>query len=424
MTVLPTDFPDYSKIQDKKNTLNNLVKNLNTVHLEDSLQVLAHMTDKERNAAIDKLIRDYMKKEEEKRQAEINKQINKTYYSDHRYANTGGSSAWYFYNPNSIRFGITDFVKKWGNRPLEDNWFLSDKKPVAFANANEPRPDSAKTTLQKHLKNQFNPKDRKSYLRNIPLTSEKMKASNQRIEEAFYNLGFIWKEGLKEYQKSTDSFEELLKRFPDTQVSSLAAITSFTRSTMMTCMIMPKRIIIKILLLTKYGDSDYARMIKDPNYVANAKVSHNEAATLYSETYQAYLMAEYNTVLENSNKALLAYKGNDLLPKFALLRAYSIGKTSDINSFITALNEIVTKYPNNKVKKEAQNILNYISNKDKKPDNKTDASGKKNNNYVANPEAIHFYIMVVNLKDVNLKDVKNAISDFNKQQFSLDKSEY
>jgi tetratricopeptide (TPR) repeat protein len=423
MTVLPADFPDYTKIQDKKNTLNNLVKNLNTVHLEDSLQLLAHMSEKERNAAIDKLIRDYLKKEEEKRQAEINKQINQTYYTSNpnMNPNASGSSAWYFYNSNSISFGISDFVKKWGNRPLEDNWILSNKKQVAFANAEESKSDSATSDTSKTSGKSFNPKDKKSYLNNIPLTAEKMKESNQKIEEALYNLGFIWDEGLKEYQKSVESFEDLLKRYPDTKfvLSSYYQLYKIYSDELHDN---SKAEHYKNILLTKYGDSDYAMMIKDPNYVANTKTAKNEASSLYSDTYQAYIDAQYNTVLENSNKALLAYKGNNLLPKFDLLRAYCIGKTSDIKSFTTALNEIVTKYPNNKVKTEAQNVLDYIANKDKKDKSPqtTDHSPQKAYTFEASPESIHFYVMIADMKDVNLKDVKNAISDFDKQQFSLD----
>ena len=420
MTVLPEDYPDYSKVQDKKTTLDNLVKNLNTVHLEDSLLVLANMSDKERNAAIDKLIRNYVKKEEEKKQEEINKKINQTYYGSNQSPQTAGNSnSWYFYNSNSISFGIIDFVKKWGNRPLEDNWFLSNKKQVAFANIEESKEDSVETDTAKTTTKAFNPKDRKSYLNNIPLTAEKKKASNQRIEDALYNLGFIWDEGLKEYQKSVDSFEDLLKRYPETkyQLSSYYQLYKTYGDELHNS---TKSDYYKNILLTKYPDSDYAMMIKDPNYVANSKVAKNEAASLYSDTYQAYLDAQYNTVLDNSNKALLAYKGNDLLPRFDLLKAFTIGKTSDIKAFTGALNEIVTKYPNNRVKKEAQNVLNYIANKDKKPENNADVTEKKAYTFAADSEAIHFYVMIVDLKDINIKDIKNAISDFDKQEFSLE----
>ena len=425
MTILPNNYPDYSAISDRKVVLSSLVKNLNTVKFEDSVQVLAGMPEKDRNAKIDKMVSDYLKKEESKKQAEINKKINQAYYGNNGfdYGNNDKSAAWYFYNPNSVKFGINDFIKKWGNRPLEDNWFLSNKKQVAFNNPDESKSksksDSTKADSSKAPSVVFNPKDRKSYLANIPLTPNKIKSSNERIEEALYNLGFIYKEGLNEYQLSAESFESLLKRFPETShmlSSYYQQYKTYSEDLNNTT----KSDYYKNLLLSKFPESDYAKMIQDPSYVQHIQGSKNAASVLYKETYQAYLDGDYSKVIENDNKALLSYKGNSLLPRFELLKALSIGKTSDIKAFTAALNEVKAKSTDAKVKLEAENILNYIANKDKKPENKADMIGKKGSTFTANDEAIHFYIMIVEAKDIDMNKLKIAISDFDKQQFSIE----
>ena len=40
------------------------------------------------------------------------------------------SGKWYFYNVQAVGFGEQEFKRIWGNRPLEDNWRLSDKSQL------------------------------------------------------------------------------------------------------------------------------------------------------------------------------------------------------------------------------------------------------------------------------------------------------
>ena len=62
------------------------------------------------------------------------------------------------------------------------------------------------------------PKSRDYYLKDIPSTPEMITASNDRIIQSYYNLGFIYIEGLGDYGRSIESFETLLDRLPDEQI--------------------------------------------------------------------------------------------------------------------------------------------------------------------------------------------------------------
>ncbi len=62
----------------------------------------------------------------------------------------------------------------------------------------------------------------------------------------------------------------------------------------------------------------------------------SEVAGLYSDTYQAYIDKQYGKVILNSDKALMSYKGSNLMPKFDFLKALSIGKTSGYKSFYSS----------------------------------------------------------------------------------------
>ncbi len=134
ITFLPKDYPDYALIDAKKKSLTSLVVNLNTITLEDSLQRMAKMSEKDRNDVIDKMIakiEEEEKRKEEERQNQLNELQNQNLNPTTTVVNnTPASNTWYFYNQTTVSFGIGEFTKKWGQRKLEDNWRRSEKDQI------------------------------------------------------------------------------------------------------------------------------------------------------------------------------------------------------------------------------------------------------------------------------------------------------
>ncbi|MDR0845646.1 MAG: tetratricopeptide repeat protein, partial [Tannerella sp.] len=142
MAGIQKEYKEYDRVSRLSATLDELVVYVETVHLQDSLQVLARMPEKERLAVIDKLIDDVKKAEEEAaKEAEKEKYLaeQESYGSNtnRRMQNNtampqplaagGGAGSFYFYNPQMVAQGKTQFQSKWGKRPLEDNWRRRNK---------------------------------------------------------------------------------------------------------------------------------------------------------------------------------------------------------------------------------------------------------------------------------------------------------
>jgi tetratricopeptide (TPR) repeat protein len=51
----------------------------------------------------------------------------------------------------------------------------------------------------------------------LPLTEEKLKQSNKKIEEALFNNGVEFQNKLEDYNAAIESYDTLLKRFPDNE---------------------------------------------------------------------------------------------------------------------------------------------------------------------------------------------------------------
>ena len=420
--VLAKDYPDYDNIVNRKTTLTKLVKNLKVIELEDSLQDLAKKTPKERDAIIDKVIAEIIKEEQRKMQEEMDRQQSLAILTQNNQTqnNNNNGSQWYFYNSSAISFGHTEFVKRWGNRKLEDNWRLSNKQVVIdFNEGNEASGDSLANDSLKNAK-PVNLKDRSYYMKSIPLTPEMLAKSNKRIAEALYNIGYIYKEDLLNLEKSNETFESLLKRYPDYE--NILNVYYQLYENYSDLNDEAKADYYKNLITSKYPDSDYAKILLDPEYYKQLENKKDEAAVFYKDTYIKYLDREYDTVIVSANKALATVKDKNLLSKFDYLKALSIGSTSkDTNTFLASLTNVVTRYPDSEVKPLAQNIIDRLTKKSKltDSDNSDSLISKDNMAYKLNADATHFYVIIVQIKNVNINTLKNQISDFDTQYFSL-----
>ena len=68
--LLDKERPDYQQLSDRSKILDELAPYTESIHLQDSLQALAKMNEKDRNAVIDKVIEELKKKEKEERNAQ------------------------------------------------------------------------------------------------------------------------------------------------------------------------------------------------------------------------------------------------------------------------------------------------------------------------------------------------------------------
>ncbi len=425
VTYLPEDYPNYTEIKNKADKLSELVANLWVIQVEDSLQMLAFMSDEERLAIIDKIIKELVEEEQRQREAEELAQNMAAFdqgQSGFATSQPIGGAKWYFYNTNTLSNGYSEFIRKWGNRKLEDLWRLKDKQLIIY------EPDEildeeldslmqAGDTLGIMAMDEHN---REYYLKDIPFTQEALDKSDKSIAEAYYNLGLIYAEGLNDAPKSIEAYETLLDRFPNNP--NKLKVYYLLYRLYLDIENSEKSDYYKNIIINDFPDSDYAMIILDPDYYKNMQASESELTTLYHKTYSAFKVGRYYKVISNSDMAVNLYGDTaSLIPKFLYLKALSIGKVDVVDSLAVALKFIVTNYPNSEVKPLAQNLLDYIS-KDR-PDLATGVSQVQQDTvfqspYTYDPNGIHLYLLVVKRQAVKLNAMKVKLSDHNKKYYS------
>ena len=397
---MDNDFRLYEEASARHLILTDLVSNINIVEMQDSLQMLAKLPKSEQSAVIGTIIQAEFEKE--RRAAEDQSLKQQMMYESGRNggreeqfgSNTSGGQ-WYFYNPATLSFGMSEFRKKWGTRKLEDDWRRKDKKISTNFEIDSTATDSISVEAQ-------NTKDPNYYLNQLPKTKEDFENSDSQIKEALYQLGVIYKEALNKIDLSTDNFGAIFTRFPtDEQYAALALYNVYINYLETNN---PKATNSKETLLSKYPNSIYAKMIVDPNYTSEILSKKDLAELNYQEIFLLYKENVFDQVLvKTENISDEKYKN-----KLLLLRALSFIQKEEMDRATTILNNISEE--DEKVSQEAKYILDAINDPAKmKKANELALAGSP---YLYRSNNQHMIILVLPKEGVDVTYLKTLISDF------------
>ena len=428
MMFIPKDYPNYSQIEQKTRVLTTLVENLITIQVQDSLQRVANMSEADRDAVINNIIKLYQEEQERLAlQAELEKAIaEQQQATSFTGAGTSGiptSGKWYFYNPQTKEIGYSEFIKKWGKRKLEDLWRISDKQVIEFGTGETDL--AADTTLSDSLVAAANdPLKKEYYLKNLPVTEEDFKASDKKIMDAYFNMGRVYRDGLRDYPESVDALETLNMRFPANEHELQSFYYLYRDYTDLRDAAQAQNY--KSLIIARYPESDYAKVMSDPEYFNKLASEKSKVETLYEDTYKAYEAGQFYQVIAKSDLALSLYGDTiELAPRFEYLRAVAIGKTDVLDSLVSNLKRIILKYPNSEIKTLSQSVLAHIieENPELKDENfilPGEVPAEKPSPYKANATMQHMFMIVANSKEIRLNPFKVKLSDYNLKYYSLD----
>lgn len=436
IAILDPKHEQFQRVSARQLSLAELVKNIRIIELQDSLLELSQLSDLELDALIAEIVEKVRDEEEQRRFDEANKpsaqqelnQLNQN--QSNGLATTG--SGWYFYNTTALSFGANNFRQLWGDRKLEDNWRRSNKRSNALnqiSGEDGVAPDSAMALLM----------DPAFYKKGIPRTDAEIDSANLKIQDAYYDLGTIYKEQLSENQRAIKEFETLLKRYPNGkwnletyyQLYRLYKAEGDER----------KAQEYANLILRKFPDSEYAKILKDPKYLEKLEAMRGRLGTMYDMAFDNFQRGEYERVIEAADSALTKFKEDEILSKFALLKVMAIGATEKLIVYRKALEDYISKYTAAAEKERAEELLAYVkglmgetvpeekseakseSKSEGKTEGKSEEEKKKEEaakvDYKFDEAAKHYYAVVVaDLPD--LAAMKTKISNFNSTMFAVE----
>lgn len=428
VTLISKDFPDYKLIETKKNSLTDLMKQYIKIDLYDSLVRVSKLSPKEIDEIIDQLMikaaeEEKLRKEKAEREAKEAELRDATNNSNSAGTtgggnfNSGGGALWYFYNPAAMSFGFTEFKKVWGERKLEDNWRRANKQATLQTNTNEPDADDTTDTSRPVVvlsKEDSIAAIKKTYLEKLPTNNEQRLAYTDSVVDAYYSLGMIYREQLKELKQAAKVIDEMMLKYPNNKYVPIVYYQLFRLYLAMPDEPLAEKN--KQILLRDYPDSEYAKLIADPDFGKRSLMSRKEADNFYDETYRQYLAKNYDLVLLRCRNAEVKYAGNPLMPKFALLKALAIGQTRDVESFKTQLLDVIKTYPNDPVREKATELLESLLRVQGVGPNFNQKVSEVNK-FTYKADTLHLFAVWIKDKKANLNNMKNGISQFNQESY-------
>lgn len=414
--ILAKEHPKYREVQGKKDYLGELVKHLNTIYEQDSLLKLAKLPESQLNKIIDKEIKEERKRKDQERfekenPVNSNPGMPGSQPGPGGNMGSGGSSDWYFYNQQTASLGYSQFLQKWGNRELADDWRRSKKDKI--------QPDgnsgSNNGNKQVNLDEELDAADpRSKYMARIPRSEEAKTKARELIQEALFGLGSLYREKLDDYAKSISYYEQLLREHPgskkeDEALYRLGLVYELTNKPDL------KEARHQTLIKT-YPESPFARLLTSPESITEKPASLDDAACekLYESTYKHYEAGKYALVKQQAGEATNKYPGNKLLPNFEFLAAMCEGRLADTSSMKRALTGVMGRYPNHEVSNLAMEVLNYLD-----PVKRAEMVGAGTTDlFKKKPDDAHYYVLAIDLGIYSKnKEIQLKLANFNDSNF-------
>lgn len=383
--LLDKERKDYEQLSQRSKILDELAPYTDAVHLQDSLQALAKMDEKERNEAIDRVIEALKKKEKEEKklQAEANAQQvmqrngaignrnNPQNNTPTPQTGTQQNGKWYFYNPMAVQQGKQSFEKLWGKRENVDNWQRVNKTVVAgvgseeFPEMTQEQLDSIakEEAIQDSLEQvkdsaQNDPHKREYYLAQIPFTEEQLLASNLILEDGLFNSGVIFKDKLNNLPLSEKALRRLTDEYPDFENMDAVYYHLFLLYNRMNMPAIADGYIEK--LKENFPESQWTGILSDPYFKENAIFGEHMEDSLYAATYNAFKDNRYDEVKSNSRISEERFPLGANRDKFLFINGLGKLNDGDGDGCLADMNTIVEKFPQSKLAEMAGMIVNGV----------------------------------------------------------------
>ena len=205
-----------------------------------------------------------------------------------------------------------------------------------------------------------NPENREYYLADIPFTDEQKQLANEQIITSYKKLGFLYLEDLRDTTNALETYLTFQEKYPDNpyRLESWYALYKIYDDKQDR----EKANYYKSLIMSSYPESDYAKVISDPDYYIKLSEEKNKALEVYEKTYKAFTREQYFRVINYADEGIRDFPDDTALaPKFMYLRAVSLGKVDVPDTLYASLNQLIEAYPNSSVAPMAQSILHMLS---------------------------------------------------------------
>ena len=377
-------FPNYDQITLRKKWIDKIANLNELIAIEDSLQMIYNapkiaqermaMQWQKRTALLKAQEKDLFKDPNKQKAGSVNynNQNNIPGYTfGNAFVNTTPNkevkSDFYFDNPQNVSMGITNYIKKWGDRPNVDNWRRKTTIQLARASQVNANIDSTQASMQlntaqlvnKSIKSTTQEKDSAEKL-SIQLieTDTDLKQSKINWNNNSLSIAKIFLYELNDFEKALPRYKAVIQNDiePATTESALLDLAShylhigqITTSDSL------------IALITK--------QFPEGIYVQKKKAKENldridkNSAEAYKTAYFLAQIGDWDQFGTQMEEAQKQFKGTKWNTPYQFLRVKMYAQLGKDSLAIEYCNEIIAQNKSESIKAKAKNIITEINNR-------------------------------------------------------------
>ena len=433
LKFIQAEDPVAEQLKEKKTSLDTYVFHFERIEKNDSLIQLASLSEGEQVQKVQEFITS-----EKQRLADLKKEANPPRSSSIfdnllAFGDTGNESSFYFGNGAALQQGAIDFVRNWGNRPLEDNWrrksalFQTNAEAATLLSSDE---DLSETDA---AQDSTGLPSLESLLSSIPRSPEQLELANNELEESYFELGKGLFFELKEPKRSEEYLTKLIQTYPRTVKKPEAYYLLYLGQKEL----MGNTDTYIQLLNIEFPESPYTFSVNNPKAGAG-NLGSLESAKGYDQAYDAYYSGNYSQARELIFATLEKYPLTRNTEKLLLLNAMVTGKQESKEQFKSKLEEFIQNAKEKELITLAKAMLQPLLSSEElasksslaaavkesqaalneEPKEKVSDSLVKESPYKATDDQTHIFVLALTQADV--ETAKNLLGDletFHTQSF-------
>ena len=373
-----TTLGDVTKIEEIKNALRQIVTHINIIEREDSLQMIAAMSPSDRDAFLKNLSKK-LKKERGVKDEDVEFSNSAADFFDRKNKssdifsnNSNVKGDWYFYNPDIKAKGYSEFKRNWGKRQNIDNWrrisstdnLVSNQQQnnaAARQNMDPLAPVDSSNNVAEPVDYFQEDISVEGLLANVPLTPPLMDTSNAKIAVSLFQLGKDYQNLLEDYPAAINSYENSLKRFPDSlyggeiymnlsycydKIGDIAKANQY-----------------KDLLVKRFADSRFADYVLHPERYNTSK-KDTAATNRYANIYNLFIEGNFAKANQEKQQADSLYGNSYWNPQLLYIQSVYYINQRDDSTAIGILNQIISQFPQSPMREKAAMMIDVLSRRD------------------------------------------------------------
>ena len=323
------------------------------IHEQDSLLALAAMSRKDQLAVVRKYLRDLEQHMEDSianaESAAVNTLVPIEQDAD------ATDQGWYFSSSTLMQQGSTEFKKKWGNRPLTDNWRRAASTTFASnSNGESDESGGGAATGENGLPTE------QSLLDKIPNQPQQKELCIKLEQRAYILLAKAYYRQLEDYNMANKTLDTFDIRYPDNNQKEEELYLRYQIALKQNNLDKAQKYSEE--LISKYPQSQYASTLRPKPSESRSAVNTNgePVATFYDATYNLVLQHQYTEALMRVKTSRQQYDDPKFKKRFDMVEAMAYVGMGEYNTADSMIGKFMHNYQGDTLIAWASTVKEYI----------------------------------------------------------------